>query len=147
MHSRAKGKSGSKRPVKKIPSWAPYKGKEVEKLIIKHAKSGSAPSEIGVILRDTYGINSVKALTEKTITQVLEENNLTKELPEDMLSLIKKLIDINQHMDKNKQDKTALRGQQLTQSKIRRLIKYYKNTKRLPADWKFDQERLKMYVE
>ena len=147
MHSRAKGKSGSKRPIKKIPSWAPYKGKEVEKLVIKYAKAGKTGSQIGMILRDSYGINSVKALTEKTVTTVLQENHLQKKLPEDMISLIKKMISIKQHREKNKQDKTALRGLQLTQSKINRLVKYYRRTKMLPADWTLDTERLKMYLE
>lgn len=147
MHSRAKGKSGSKRPIKKVPSWAPYKGKEVEKLVIKYAKAGKSGSQIGMILRDSYGINSVKALTEKTVTDVLNENHLQKKLPEDMISLIKKMISIKQHMEKNKQDKTALRGLQLTQSKINRLVKYYRRTKLLSADWTLDTERLKMYLE
>ncbi len=147
MHSRAKGKSGSKRPIKKVPSWAPYKGKEVEKLVIKYAKAGKSGSQIGMILRDSYGINSVKALTEKTVTDVLNENHLQKKLPEDMISLIKKMISIKQHREKNKQDKTALRGLQLTQSKINRLVKYYRRTKLLPADWTLDTERLKMYLE
>lgn len=147
MHSRAKGKSGSKRPIKKVPSWAPYKGKEVEKLVIKYAKAGKSGSQIGMILRDSYGINSVKALTEKTVTDVLNENHLQKKLPEDMISLIKKMISIKQHMEKNKQDKTALRGLQLTQSKINRLVKYYKRIKLLPSGWTLDTERLKMYLE
>jgi small subunit ribosomal protein S15 len=147
MHSRKKGKSGSSVPAKIVPSWAPYKGKEVEKLIIKYAKAGNTASEIGIVLRDSYGINSVKALTEKKITQVLTENKLAKELPEDLLNLIKRLIAINQHFEKNRQDQTAKRGQLLTNSKIRRLIKYYKSSKRLPSDWKLDQKRLKMYIE
>ena len=147
MHSRDKGKSKSEIPAKKIPSWAPYKGKEVEKLIIKYGKAGKTSSEIGMILRDNYGINSVKALTEKKVTTVLTENELTKELPEDLLNLIRKLIDINQHLSKNKQDQTGHRGKLLTISKIRRLIKYYKRTNKLSQDWKFDQARLKMYME
>ncbi|MBI2146261.1 30S ribosomal protein S15 [Candidatus Woesearchaeota archaeon] len=147
MHSRAKGKSGSKRPIKKVPSWAPYKGKEVEKLVIKYAKAGKSGSQTGMILRDSYGINSIKALTGKTITTVLEENKLQKKLPEDMISLIKKMIAIKQHLEKNKQDKTARRGLHLTLSKINRLIKYYHRTKVLPADWALDTERLKMYLE
>ena len=147
MHSRDKGKSKSEKPDKKVPSWAPYKGKDVEKLIIKYAKAGKTASEIGMVLRDSYGINSVKALTEKKVTTVLVENKLTKELPEDLLNLIRKLIDINQHLLKNKQDQTAHRGKLLTTSKIRRLIKYYKRTNKLPQEWKFDQTRLKMYME
>jgi small subunit ribosomal protein S15 len=147
MHSRDKGKSKSDRPDKKIPSWAPYKDKEVEKLVIKYGKSELSPSEIGLTLRDTYGINSIKALTNKKVTQILKENNLIKELPEDLLNLIRKLVDVQTHLGKNKHDMTAKRGLQLTTSKVMRLIKYYKRTNKLPAEWKFDIKRLKMYLE
>ena len=146
MHSRDKGKSGSKKPIPKIPSWARYKGPEVEKLIIKLAKVDTTTSEMGMILRDNYGINSVKALTEKTITQILKENKLTKELPEDLMALIVKFVDVKKHLEKNRQDMTAKRGLQLTSSKIRRLMKYYKKTNKLPQDWKFDEEKVKMYL-
>lgn len=147
MHSRAKGKSGSKKPVKKIPSWAPYKGKEVEKLIIKYAKVGKSSSEIGMILRDSYGINSIHALTGKKMGAILEENKLSKKLPEDILSLIRKMVVIQQHREKNKQDQTAKRGQLLTSSKILRLVKYYKSVGKLPTDWELDVTRLKIYLE
>jgi small subunit ribosomal protein S15 len=147
MHSRKKGISGSKKPIKAIPSWAPYKEKEVEKLVIKYAKSGQSSSEIGMSLRDSYGINSVKALTGKSVTAILKENNLTKELPEDLLNLIKRLIDIKTHQEKNRQDQTAKRGFLLTNSKIRRLVKYYQRTNRLAKDWRLDMTRLKMYLE
>ena len=147
MHSRDKGKSGSTKPLKKIPSWASYKEKEVEKLVIKFAKSGKTASEIGTLLRDSYGINSVKSLTKKKVSMILEENKLTKKLPEDLLNLIKKLISVKTHLEKNRQDQTAKRGLLLTSSKIRRLTKYYLRTKKLPADWKIDMNRLKMYIE
>ncbi len=147
MHSRDKGKSGSSKPIKKVPSWAPYKEKEVEKLIVKYAKAGKTSSEIGTHLRDSYGINSVKALTSKSVTQILADNKLTKELPEDLMNMITKLIAINQHLEKNKHDKTAIRGRLLTTSKIRRLVKYYQKTKRLAPDWKLNMDRLKMYLE
>ena len=147
MHSRDKGKSGSTKPAKKIPSWAPYKEKEVEKLVIKFSKAGKSTSEIGMILRDAYGINSVKALTSKKVNQILEENGLVKILPEDLLNLIRMMAAVKAHFDKNRQDMTSKRGLQLTQSKIMRLIKYYKKNKRLAADWKFSPDRLKMYLE
>lgn len=147
MHSRKRGKSGSKKPAKKIPSWAPFQEKEVEKLIVKYGKAGKSTSEIGIILRDSYGIHNVKALTGKTITALLQENKLRKALPEDMLSLIQRMIAIKHHFDHHKQDMTALRGLQLTEAKIRRLVKYYQRTGRLAVDWKFDTDRLKMYLE
>ena len=80
MHSRDKGKSGSTRPANKIPSWAPYKGKEVEKLILKLEKVGKSTSEIGTILRDNYGIHSVRVLTGKKVTQIFKENKIIKVL-------------------------------------------------------------------
>ena len=147
MHSRKKGKAKSTKPIKKVPSWAPYKGKETEKLVLKYAKSEKSTSEIGIILRDSYGINSVKALTGKSVTEILKENKLTKELPEDLLNLIQKMVDVKAHLEKNRQDMTAKRGLQLTSSKIRRLIKYYQKSNRLPKEWKFDSNRLKMYLE
>ena len=47
MYSGSKGKSGSKKPLSRVPSWAPYKEKEVEKLVIKYSKAGKSSSEIG----------------------------------------------------------------------------------------------------
>ncbi len=147
MHSRRKGKSGSKKPVAKVPAWSPFKDKEVEKLVVKYAKAGKTASEIGMVLRDAYGITSVKTLTQKKVLAILKENDLVKTLPDDLLALIKKLISIKKHMEKNKHDETAHRGVILTTSKIRRLTKYYQRTGRLAADWQLDMDRLKMYLE
>ncbi len=147
MHSRARGKSGSKRPVNKIPSWALYKEKDVEKLVIKFSKAGKTASEIGMILRDSYGINSVKALTEKKISEILVEHNVVRKLPEDLLALIKRMIEVKQHLEKNHKDQSARRGMLLTNSKIKRVVKYYQRTKKIPAEWKLDMDKLKMYLE
>ncbi|MBT3835918.1 30S ribosomal protein S15 [Candidatus Woesearchaeota archaeon] len=147
MHSRKKGVSGSTIPVKKVPTWAPFKGKEVEKLILKYSKAGKTSSEIGIILRDSYGIHSVKALTEKKITQILEENGMKKNLPEDLLNLIERLVAIQAHREKNNHDMTAKRGDLLTTSKIRRLVKYYKKAGKIEAKWNLDFKRLKMYLD
>lgn len=147
MYSGSKGKSGSKRPIKKVPSWTAYKGKDVEKLVIKYAKLGKGSSEIGMVLRDVYGINSVKVLTGKTVTEIIKENELERKLPEDLMSLIKRMINLGRHLEKNHLDETAYRGLKLTTSKANRLIKYYKSTGRLPLEWKLDTARLKMYLE
>lgn len=147
MHSGARGKSGSKRPAKHVPGWAPYKENEVEKLAVKYAKAGKSPSEIGLILRDSYGINSVQALTNKKLGAILQEHHVAKKLPEDLLALIKRMIAIRQHLEKNKHDEFGQRGLILVGSKIRRLVKYYKKNKKISVDWKLDTGRLKMYLE
>lgn len=146
-YSRAKGKSGSKKPLKHIPAWTPYQGKEVEKLIVKYAKAGKTTAEIGLILRDTYGVGSVKALTGKSISAIQLENKISKKIPEDITSLIRKMIAIRQHLEKNKHDQTGRRGLLLTNSRIHRLVRYYKQSGRLPQDWILNPERLKMYLE
>lgn len=147
MHSRARGKSGSKKPLKKVPSWAPYKEKEVEKLVVKYAKSGKSASETGLILRDVHGVNSVKAITNKSISTLLKENKITSELPDDVIALIRRLIGVRQHLEKNTHDYSAKRGLILTMSKINRLVKYYKRSGRLPTNWTLELNRLKMYLE
>ena len=148
MHSRKRGVSGSTKPaVKTPPTWVKYKPKEIEMLVAKYAKEGLTPSEIGIHLRDTYGVPDVKLMTKKTITAILEEKKLTKELPEDLMALIKKSVMVREHLGENHKDETAKRGLILTESKIKRLIKYYKGNGRLAADWKYDATRLKMYLD
>lgn len=148
MHSRAKGKSGSNKPAKKVvPGWLKYSAKEVELLVVKYAKEEMKASIIGLHLRDQYGIPSVKTVAGKSITQILKEKKLETELPEDLMALIKRSVLLTKHMDANKKDYSGKRGLQLTNSKIRRLVKYYKATKKLPQDWSYDPERFKMYAQ
>lgn len=148
MHSRRKGKSGSKKPVKKVkPVWIRYTGKEIEQLVTKLSKSGNTPSEIGVALRDTYGVPDVKTLTKKKISKILDENKVAPKLPSDLASLIKRDIAIMKHMEINKKDMTAKRGLLLTESKIRRLTKYYKRVGKLPRDWSYDRSKAKLLIE
>jgi len=142
------GKHGSKRPFRKAkPNWVRYDAKEVEKLIIKLAKEEKTPSQIGLILRDTYGIPNVKEVTNKNVSKVLNENKLLQELPEDLMALIKKQIKIVKHLEAHKKDMPSKRGLQLTESKIQRLIKYYKKINKLPKEWKYDREKIKLIAD
>ena len=85
MYSRAKGISGSKKPIKKeVPTWTRYKSKEVEILVSKMSKENKTASQIGLTMRDTYGIPDVKTLTGKSISKILGEKNLLPEVPEDL---------------------------------------------------------------
>lgn len=148
VYSRKKGKSGSSKPlVKKEQSWLRYKGREVELLITKLSKEGYRPSQIGIHLRDTYGIPDVKAVTEKKLTQILKDKGLLQRFPEDMLALMKKRVAIQKHMLGNKKDKTAVRGLEITDSKIRKLAKYYKDKGRIDASWNYNPDEIKLYLE
>src|SRR3989344_1313016 len=110
MHSRARGKSGSRKPLTPTkPTWLRYTDKEVELLVTKLAKEGRSSAFIGTVLRDSYGIPSVKLLTNKPITQIIEEKKLTGQFPDDIMSLLKRTVTIRKHLKQNKHDNTALR--------------------------------------
>jgi small subunit ribosomal protein S15 len=148
MYSRRKGKAGSHKPATpSVPSWVRYKGKEIEFLIVKLAKEGKSSSQIGIVLRDTYGVPDDKLIAKKSILQILKEKKLTSQIPEDLLALIKRDIALIKHVTANHKDESAKRGVTLTESKIRRLIKHYKATGKLPTGWKYDPKRAGMYTE
>ncbi len=143
LYSRKKGKSGSKKPLKKVKSsWLNYGEKEVENLVLKLAKAENSSSKIGIILRDSYGIPDVQIITNKKISKILEENKLTPEIPDDLLSLIKRETKIMKHLSLNKKDMVTKRGLMLTSSKIRRLIKYYKAEGKIQQDWSYEKGKV-----
>jgi small subunit ribosomal protein S15 len=148
MHSRKHGKSGSKKPIKKtVPLWQTYKPNEIELLIAKLAKEGKNTSEIGIIMRDTYGIPDIRTLCKKKISEILKEKNIAPELPDDLTALIRKSVAIRKHIEVNKEDQTAKRGLTLTESLIKRLTKYYKRTGKVASEWKFDPDRAGFFAK
>lgn len=147
MHSRKKGKAGSKKPIVTRPQpWITYSPEEVEQLVIKIAKTGKSTSQIGMILRDSYGIPDIQKLAKKKVIQILKANQIAPKIPEELTNLIKKEIILIKHLDNNKQDKPSNRGLQLTGAKIRRLTKYYKRKKMLPSDWTYSRDQAKITV-
>jgi len=148
MHSRKRGKAGSKKPLQKSkPSWARMSEKELEMLVVKLAKEGKSASVIGLELRDSYGIPDVKTMIGKRIQQILTEKGISAKLPEDLLSLMRRAMALRNHMAANRQDMPAKRGMQLTDAKINRLVKYYKQNGKLPIDFKYDPDQLKLYTQ
>ncbi len=147
LHSRKKGKSGSTRPARlEKPVWIEHSAEEVESEIIKNAKKGFTKSIIGMKLRDSYGVPLSKIITGKKIGQILEENDLTEPLPEDLKDLIKKALRIRNHLEKNFKDLDSKKGLQRTESKIYRLIKYYKKKRVLAQDFKYDSDKIRTLV-
>lgn len=146
MHARKRGKSGSKKPMIDA-QWVSYDAKEVEKLVLKLRKEGMTQAMIGMTLRDQYGIPSVKTITKKTIKQILKENESLPQIPEDMLNMLRKAVNLRNHLVTERKDYTSKHGLELLESKIRRLGKYYIRRKELPANWKYDPERAKLIVQ
>jgi len=149
IHARRKGKSGSTRPIdrKKPPEWSSLNPREVESRILDLAKSGKSKAEIGLILRDQYAVPDVKLATGKKISKILEQNNIKSEIPEDLRSLIHKALQLKKHIEINKKDLKNKRNLQLTESKIRRLTKYYHIQNQLPKGWKYSPQQAKLMFE
>ena len=146
MHSRKHGKSGSKKPDElKKPIWLRYDKMETEKIVVKLSKEGHLPAKIGLILRDQYGIPDVRVYGER-IYDILEKNDLLPKIPEDLFSLLKRVVKLRKHMNRNKKDSVSKHGLELLESKVRRLAKYYRKTNRLPKDWKYDPEKVELLI-
>src|SRR4051812_28143957 len=100
MHSRGKGIAASALPYKRAPpSWLKVSASEVSEHIVKLARKGLYPSQIGVILRDTSGIPQVKSVTGSKILRILKKNGIAPEIPEDLYHLIKKAVSVRKHLE------------------------------------------------
>lgn len=131
---------------KRVPA-KNFSVKELEEQIVSLSNAGHSPSKIGLLLRDEFGVKNFKEVSGKTIQDVLRENNLLGEIPEDMLNLIRRSVVLFNHLEKNKKDYSAKRGYEITVSKIRRLTKYYAKKKRIPAGWSYTPERAALLVK
>ncbi len=147
MYARRKGKSGSKRVYRDSPpEWVEIPPEQVVKKVLELYDAGYQTSQIGIILRDTYGIPSVRQITGKRITEILKENGKEFTIPEDLRNLMVKALKLRDHLSEHRKDFHNKRGLQLIESKIRRLVKYYKNEGVLPEDWKYDPNTAKILL-
>lgn len=149
IHARRKGKSGSTRPITrtKHPDWSSLNPREVESRIVELSKAGKSTSEIGIILRDQYAVPNVRIATGKRVSKILEAKNIKPEIPEDVRNLIHTALQLKKHIDTHKNDLKSKRDLQLTESKIRRLTKYYHNQNRIPKEWNYSLEKAKLMFE
>ncbi len=147
MHTRRKGQSGSKRPYRaQPPAWSNTNKEEIEKTILQLAGSGKSTSQIGMILRDRYGVPDVTLVTGKKILATLKENNATPKVPEDIHNLIINVLELKKHLDRNPKDVHNKRSMTNMESKIRRLEKYYRREGALPKEWKYSIENAEMLI-
>ena len=138
LHSHNYGKSHSTRPLDpKAPSWIKQDVKEIEELIVKYGKDDLSASQIGVKLRDQHSIPLVKPIIKKTISEVLEENDLKTDLPEDLDNIVKKAIGLQKHLKSDKGDYRNVRSLELIEAKVHRLSVYYKKIGKIPKNWKY----------
>jgi len=141
MYARRRGTSGSVKPYRKeAPGWSNTDTAEIEKIIVELRKDGMSSSQIGLVLRDKYGVPDVKLATGKRVNEILRENDLESEIPEDLRNLMQKALGLRKHLAENKKDVHNARQLQITESKVRRLGKYYVRSGRMPKGWTYKPE-------
>lgn len=147
LYSRKKGKSSSKKHLKpEVIKTSSVKKKEIIDIIKNLANKGTNEAQIGLALKNDHGIPSVKATVGKRIGEILKEEGIERKYPSDLLDLIKKAVGLRRHSKEHKKDKHNKRNLLLTESKIKRLVKYYRGTK-LPDKWKYDSETAELLVK
>ena len=138
MHTHNHGKSHSIRPIElKKPDWIKMESKEIEELIVKYANEGMTSSQIGIKLRDQHAIPLVKPILNKTISDVLKENDLVPEIPEDLNNIVLRAVNLQKHLKENKSDNRNVRSLELIEAKVHRLSTHYKNKGIIPKKWKY----------
>ena len=134
MHTRRRGSSSSDKPVADDPpEWSDVDADDVEARVVELADQGHSPSEIGLKLRDEgvkgTPIPDVSLATGKKVTEILEDNDASPDLPEDLRNLMERAVRLREHVEDNPQDAQNRRALQNAESKIRRLVDYYRGDK------------------
>ena len=129
------------------PEWVTFSNEEIEEMILKFNKEGKTTSEIGIILRDQYGIPKVKDVTGERITEILKRNDQAGDYPEDLMNLIRRSVNIRDHLEDNPKDLHSKRGLTIIESRIRKLASYYVSEGELPEGWRYNPEQAALLVK
>lgn len=132
------------------PEWSDIDDDRIEQYVVDLAEAGHSPSEIGLKLRDEgidgTPIPDVKLATGKKVTEILEERDAAPEIPEDLRNLLAKAVRVRDHVRENGQDHQNKRAVQNVESKVRRIIDYYRGDK-LPEDFAYSYDDAKELIE
>jgi small subunit ribosomal protein S15 len=138
IHSHRRGKSQSTRPSsKRPPSWVTYSQDEIVTTIAKLAKEGLGPSQIGLRLRDDYGIPQTRVFLGKSIAEALADSKNPQIIPEDLGRLVERAAKLKDHLGNHHADRKNVRSLELLEAKIHRLSNYYKDHEKLPQTWRY----------
>ncbi|MFH0973196.1 MAG: 30S ribosomal protein S15, partial [Candidatus Micrarchaeota archaeon] len=99
LHTRKKGKSASHKPALKSAGWVRQSKEEVLSLVERLAKEGKTEAQIGLALRDEHGVPSVKMITGKSVSKILEEKKVAPKYPSTLIDLIRKAVSLRKHLE------------------------------------------------
>ena len=105
----------------KKPTWVKMKEPELKKVILELSET-HAPSQIGLILRDQYGIPTTKIFGKKLKAYMKE---LGIERNEDLENAEKKVEGLKEHLKDNITDRSAKHKLQHAQSRLNIIKKYF----------------------
>jgi ribosomal protein S15P/S13E len=105
----------------KKPTWVKMKEPELKKLILELSEK-NAPSQIGAILRDQYGIPTTKVFGKK-LKAYMQELGIEKN--EDLEQAEKKVDKMKEHLKNNITDRKAKHKLQHAQSRLNIVRKYF----------------------
>jgi len=128
------------------PTWNKVTAATIKDEIFKLARKGLFPSQIGIALRDSFGVGQVSAITGAKILRILKTGGLAAKLPEDLYFLIKKAVSVRKHLEKNNKDIDSKFRLILVESRIHRLARYYRSKKFLPPNWKYESNNASTLV-
>ncbi len=149
MYKSRRGKSGSSKPyVTEAPEWSNTNSDEVTSLVVELGKVGHSTAEIGTIMRDQHAVPDVRLVTGKRIGAILAENDIGGTYPEDMMNLMRQAARIIEHLGSgNHKDLHNKRSLEITEAKIRKLASYYISEGKLPSEWRYKRDELRLMVE
>ena len=122
---------------RRVPKHNSFSPSQVIDLIVKYAKKGLTESQIGIILRDQYGVPQVRFLTGQKIRRILKKRGVAQKLPEDLYYLIKRAIVMRKHLERNHNDIDAKFRLNLKESRIHRIARYYRLSGKVEANFRY----------
>lgn len=103
------------------PTWVKMKEPELKSVILELSEK-YAPSQIGIILRDQYGIPTTKVFGKK-LKEYLKELGIEKN--EDLENAQKKVDNLKEHLKNNITDRKAKHKLQHAQSRLNITKRYF----------------------
>ncbi len=103
------------------PTWVKMKESELKKVILELSET-NAPSKIGIILRDRYGIPTTRVFGKKLKAYL---NELGIERNEDLENATKKVEKMKEHLKNNITDRKTKHKLQRAQSRLNIIKKYF----------------------
>lgn len=146
LHTRKHGKAKSRKPADADIRQEADRA-TVEKAILDYSKQGMNAAAIGQNVKEKHGASYLKPLLGKRLNQFLSDSGVKKQIPDDLMALMRKAVGMHKHLGENRRDVYGRIRLIRVEAKIGRLSKYYRGTGRLPADWKYDPAQAALIIK